>query len=76
MMYEKVMTAVGSCVVDWHECGENPAIFCYRMGAGAFAGLRTWASVATPAWESSARETLRCWNPSGNFSIRFTTLKD
>jgi len=24
-------------LVLWQECGENPALFCYRIGVGAFA---------------------------------------
>ena len=76
MMYSSIMATVGSCVVDWHECGENPAIFCYRIGAGAFAGLRVWASEAAPEWETGARETLQCLNRYGNYSMRSTTLKE
>jgi len=32
MRYTALMSAVGACVLIWHECGENPAFFCYRIG--------------------------------------------
>jgi hypothetical protein len=35
------VTAAGACVVIWHECAENPAIFCYRIGRRAFTGIRS-----------------------------------
>jgi len=27
-------------VVLWQECGENPALFCYRIGRDTFRGQR------------------------------------
>jgi len=39
MRYTALMSAVGACVLIWHECGENPAFFCYRIGMGAFTGI-------------------------------------
>jgi hypothetical protein len=76
MMYSALKAAVGACVLDWYECGENPAFFCYRIGTGAFSNLSARVSEVAPGWNSSARETYQCLNPSGIFSIRFTTLKD
>lgn len=73
--YNQVMTTVGNCVVDWYECGENPAIFCYRIGAGIFSNVREWADEAAPGWHVSAKETLECLNRYGNYSMRCTTLK-
>ena len=29
-----------TAVVLWQECGENPALFCYRIGWDAFRGRR------------------------------------
>ena len=35
-----MLPAVAVLLVLWQECGENPALFCYRMGVGAFATVR------------------------------------
>ena len=29
-----------TAVALWQECGENPALFCYRIGWDAFCGRR------------------------------------
>jgi hypothetical protein len=71
-----LLTAVGAWMVVWYECGENPAMFCYRMGIGAFTSLRDQALMLAPVAHSSMREQFRCLNRSGISSIRFTTLKD
>jgi len=41
--------AVITSVVLWYECGEDIVVFCYRIGLGAFAMLRTRALVPVPA---------------------------
>jgi hypothetical protein len=74
------MTAVGACVMIWHECAENPAIFCYRIGRRAFTGIRSRSFFLEPAMipvtRPVSRNDSRCSNPSGNFSTRSTMLKD
>ncbi len=77
------MTAVGACVVIWHECAENPAIFCYRIGRRAFTGIRSREyflvpaiiPVTRPITRPVTRNDSRCSNPSGNFSTPSTMLK-
>ena len=39
-----LMPSIAVLLVLWQECGENPALFCYRMGVGAFARVRVRAS--------------------------------
>ena len=38
-----LMPSIAVLLVLWQECGENPALFCYRMGVGAFARVRSRA---------------------------------
>jgi hypothetical protein len=70
------IAAVGICVLMWHECAENPAFFCYRIGLGAFTSIRSRALLLAPVTNVTARNDSRCSNPSGIFSTRSTTLKD
>lgn len=70
------MTAVGACVVIWHECAENPAIFCYRIGRRAFSGIRSRSFFLAPAMIPVTRNDSRCSKPSGSFSTRSTMSKD
>lgn len=70
------MAAVGACVVIWHECAENPAIFCYRIGRRIFTGFRSREYFLAPALIPIARNDSRCSNPSGDFSTTSTMLKD
>ena len=70
------MTAVGACVLIWHECAENPAIFCYLIGLRAFTGIRSRALLLAPVANATARNNSRCSNRSGIFSTRSTMLKD
>ena len=48
----------------WHECGEDPAVFCYRIGLGAFASVRSrslaLAPVSEPVNHSTARQNYEC----------------
>jgi hypothetical protein len=75
-----LLPSVAVLLVLWQECGENPALFCYRIGVGAFATARSRALVPVPAWRASFRRPLRtrfaCSNPSATCSTRFTTSKD
>jgi hypothetical protein len=36
----ELMTLVASLGLRWGECGENPAVFCYRIGMDLMAPLR------------------------------------
>jgi hypothetical protein len=38
-----LMPSIAVLLVLWQECGENPALFCYRIGMGAFASVRVHA---------------------------------
>lgn len=69
------LAAVGSCVLMWHECAENPAVFCYRMGIDAFMNVRSRALMLVPVTNRTARN-FRCSKRSGIFSTPSTMLKD
>ncbi len=76
MRYGALMAAIGACVLIWHESGENPAVFCYRIGMGAFTSIRSRAMELAPVENSTARNNYRCLNRSGISSIRSTMFKD
>jgi hypothetical protein len=69
------MTAIGACVVIWNECGENPALFCYRIGISAFGSVRSRGELAA-AMNPITRNNSRCSNLYGIFSARSTMSKD
>ena len=70
ILAKRLVSMLGLLGVTWQECGENPAIFCYRIG---------W-QVAEPfrgQWVAEAHEPLRkepsiegqsglCTTPSGS----------
>ena len=61
----------------WHECGEDVGVFCYRIGLGAFATLRSHALVPVPVpVRTIARTRTECLNRSVISSMHFTTSKD
>jgi len=63
--------AVMASVVLWHECGEDVGVFCYRIGLGAFATMRSRALVPVPASQFNlSRNHSACSNPSSTFSTR------
>jgi hypothetical protein len=68
--YYALMAAIGTCVLIWQECAENPALFCYRIGTGAFANVRSRRLVLATVANSTTRNDNGCSNPSGNFSTR------
>ena len=76
MRYSALMATVSACVLIWHESAENPALFCYRIGIGAFTNIRSRALVLAPVTNPTVRNYSRCSNRSGNFSTRSTMLKD
>jgi hypothetical protein len=63
-----------SVAMLWQECGENAAIFCYRMGCKAFAGLRSQGSFVPQAIrvfaQSAVKEHFACSNRFVIFSTR------
>jgi hypothetical protein len=76
MRYGALMAAIAAWAVLWQECGENPALFCYRIGMDAFMGIRARAMVLAPAINFSARNNFRCSNRSAICSTLFTTSKE
>ncbi len=62
-----------AAVVLWEECGENVAIFCYRIGWEAISNLRARALFLIPV---SVRTEAACWKPSFTSFVRSTTLKE
>jgi hypothetical protein len=70
------MASISICMLIWHECGENPALFCYRIGMGAFASFRSRPQILAPATNPATRNNSRCLNRSAIYSTRSTMLKD
>lgn len=56
----------------WQECGENLAIFCYRIGWEMISNLRARALFLVPV---SVRSEAACWNPSFTSFTHSTTRK-
>jgi hypothetical protein len=75
-----VLPSVFFLMVLWQECGENPLLFCYRMGVGAFVTVRSRALVPVrvggAGWRRPLRNQLACSNPYATCCTRSTTLKD
>jgi hypothetical protein len=75
-----LLAAVSSLIFFWHECGEDLAVFCYRIGLGAVTGLRSGSLVPVPAGDSSfssaARNNAECSTPSFTSSTHFSTQMD
>lgn len=40
-----LLPSIAVLLVLWQECGENPALFCYRIGVGAFARVSSRAQL-------------------------------
>lgn len=74
--YGALLATVSVCVLIWHECAENPAIFCYLIGIRAFSGIRSRALTLAPVTSAMTRNNPRCSNPSGSFSTRSTMSKE
>jgi hypothetical protein len=67
------LVAFAAYVLLWHECGENPVVFCYRIGWSALTTARARALVPVRV---SQRTSAACSNPSVIFSKRSTMSKD
>lgn len=73
------LAIVVSLILLWHECGEDLAVFCYRIGLGAFTGLRERGLVPVASRESfhlAARNRSECLTPSSVSSTHFTARMD
>jgi hypothetical protein len=79
------LSVFGRWLVLWEECGENLAIFCYRIGVGILSRMRFRALVPVPVFQrtrlaalrsSKTRTSIACSNPSPIFSTPFMTSKD
>lgn len=62
-------------VLLWQECGENPAVFCYRISMDAFATAKSRGFVKLPALQIRQRFSAACSNRSATFSTDCTTSK-
>jgi len=72
-------------VLIWYECGENPGVFCYRIGHGffKFARHRALVPVLVPVPVSAAarlpmsqRINTACSTRFSTFSVRYIAQKD
>ena len=71
-----VFSAIIGSLLLWHECGEDISIFCYRIGWGTLASVRSRALVPLAAYSRNfVRMRRPCSNRSGIFSIPSTTSK-
>jgi hypothetical protein len=64
---------VCATLVLWEECGENPAIFCYRIVWEGITGLRTRVLFPIPVL---VRTEAACCNPSFTSFSRSTIPKE
>lgn len=63
---------IGTAVSAWQESGENPALFCYLMGWGAFSNVR--GGVLAPI-AVRIRNNSECLTPSSTSFTRYSTPK-
>ena len=74
-----LLAALGSLIFLWHECGQDPGVFCYRMGLDIFSAGRERFLVPAPwvaHWAAVQRNQDACCNLFYTFSTRFSTQKD
>lgn len=64
------LALVGSLLLLWQECNENPVVFCYRMVWSLLAGQK----VATPKSHGSNDEAA-CSSHSNNYFTLSMTSK-
>jgi hypothetical protein len=67
------LAAFAAYAVLWHECGENPLVFCYRIGWNTLTTRRARALVPVRV---SLRTSAPCSKPSVIFSKRSMMSKD
>lgn len=64
ILAKRLVSILGLLGVVWQECGENPAIFCYRIGWQVAEPLRgQWVAEDQPAPKEQSGS---CSKPSGN----------
>lgn len=81
MWFGVLPASLGILFLLWHECGEDLAIFCYRIGVGAFQKVRSLALVPVPVSQKfrripAARNYSDCSNRSVISSTRSMMSKD
>jgi hypothetical protein len=64
---------VSALIVLWQECGENLALFCYRIAWGVFSIMRSRALAPIPI---SQRTHAACLNSSATCSTPSTMSKE
>jgi hypothetical protein len=71
------IAVLGTLVALWQETGENPALFCYRIGWDAFSSVRGRSLALVPARNilefPAARTKADCSMPSFTSSARYLT---
>jgi hypothetical protein len=70
------LAMMSALFVLWHECAENPGVFCYRIGWGAFSSMRSRSLAPVAISPDITRTSAACSNRSFTSSTPFTTLKD
>ena len=78
MLLNTWYTVLAGLGLLWYECGDDPVVFCYRIGCGLFTAARLRALELAPLaiTKNLTRTDAACLNPSFTFSARFTTPKD
>jgi hypothetical protein len=72
-----LLTASMTVLLLWHECGEDVAVFCYRITVGAFTALRSRAVVPVPVRANHLQRTrATCSNSSSISSTRCIVPRD
>jgi hypothetical protein len=66
--------AIATMFILWQECGENPAVFCYRMGVTLCGCVPGEVSLLPSA--SAQRMPLACSKQSAASYILSTMSKD
>jgi len=68
-----LVSFVSMLILIWHECGENPAVFCYRIGHGIFRSARGRGLMLAPV---SSRTNTACTTRSFTSFARSTAKMD
>ena len=76
-----LFSAVCILILIWHESGENPALFCYRIGHGFFQSARNRAFVlarvpVAARTPMTQRTNTACSTRSSTFSVRSIIPRD
>ena len=74
--FAALLSAFTAVILLWHECGEDLGVFCYRIGSGVFATVRSRALVPVPISQAITRNDRDCSNSSLISSTRSMMSKD